>query len=121
MTKQQINFQSAVSFFYENAGYCYGPEQTPEQGRSDCADKLARAEQWLSQQCGHEIEWTEQPEWDTDRSGIEHSAPLYSCLVTVPGIGAESLCGIDLGENPSLSDPYTRVVVAELALELMPK
>lgn len=107
---------SAFVFFRDNAGFCQHANETEKHARQRCARALARAERWLSQQNGHTVEWSEDDY--PDRSGIDHSGPLYCCAVEVPGIGRESLCGIDLGENASLSEPYTRVVVAELASEL---
>jgi hypothetical protein len=109
----------AVAFFLKHAGYSWDSKtETREQGRLRCAEKLARAEAWLAQQPGHQIEWNEDEH--ADRSGIEHDGPLYMCGVRVPDVGARGLFGIDLGEHGELSDPYTRVVVAELACELMP-
>jgi hypothetical protein len=108
-----------VAFFYEHAGWSYTPsEETSEEGRRRCARELAAAEKWLSRQHGYTVEWDGEP--IPDRSGIDHNGPLFCCLVCVPGVGGQSLGNIDLGPDGDLGDPYTRVVVAELALELMP-
>lgn len=32
-----------VKFFYDNAWYSYGPGETAEQGRTRCAEELAKA------------------------------------------------------------------------------
>jgi hypothetical protein len=98
-----------VAFFHEHAGWCYDPAtETPEEGRLRCARALAAAEKWLSRQPGHTVEWVEEP--FPDYSGIDHDGSLYCCLVSVPGVGRESLGNIDLGPDGRLSDPYTRVV-----------
>ena len=107
-------------FFFENAGYSYDPKrETPQQGKLRCARQLAAAERWLSEQPGHEIEWAVDDH--PDRSGIDHDGPLYGCIVTLASEEQASLWGIDLGPEGDLSDPYARVVVAELASELMPQ
>jgi hypothetical protein len=107
-----------VAFFYEHAGWSHTPgTETPEEGRLRGARKLAKAERWLSRQNGHTVEWDAEP--DPDYSGIDHNGPLFCCLVCVPGLVGQSLGNIDLGPDCNLCDPYTRVVVAELALELM--
>jgi hypothetical protein len=112
----------AVRFFYAHAGWGYTPGvETPELGRLRGARALATAEAWAASHTV-ELRWIE--DQHPDRSGIRHKAPLWACLMTFSvGDGVmhpESLWGIDLGASPSLSDPYCRVVQAELALEAMP-
>jgi hypothetical protein len=107
-----------VAFFHDDAGLCYDPAtETPEEGRLRCAQELAEAERWLLRQPGHTVEWDGEP--FPDRSGIDHNGPLFCCLVSVPGVGRQSLGNIDLGPEGDLNDPYTRVVVAELALRCL--
>jgi hypothetical protein len=122
MTKQE---KTAVAFFYENAGYSYDPvKETQEQGRKRCARSLAKAEAWLTEQ-PHQIEWTEDP--DADRSWMDETMgddwPLFQCAVAIMGDNGDwkwsSLCGIDLGPTGMECREYMRVVVAELASELM--
>lgn len=109
---------NSIAFFAEHAGFSWDPKtETPAQGAAKCAEALAKAEAWLASQPGHQIEWRQDD--NDDRSGIEHDGPLFGCIVTLADGRSESLCGIDLGANGDLGDPYTRVVVAELASELM--
>lgn len=111
----------AVAFFHEHAGESYDHKtETPEQGRMRYAKELARAEEWLAT-VPHSIEWREDEH--ADRSGFDHEAPLFVCIVSVKVDGdwqPESMGGIDLGPTGNECDPYMRVVVAELASELMP-
>jgi hypothetical protein len=116
----------AERFFHENAGWGYVPgKETPEEGRERGARKLARAEEWLEEQNGYEVNWMEDDDadrsfLDDEESGREDDGRvLYGCVVTLPDGRKDSLWGIDLGPEGSLSDPYCRVVKAELALGLM--
>lgn len=110
---------SPSRFFYRHAGYSYDlAKETPDQGRRRCARQLAQAERWLSRQPGHQVEWVEDDH--QDRSGIDHDGPLFGCVVKLATGEVQSLWGIDLGPEGDLANPYTRVVVAELAVELMP-
>lgn len=121
--------EAAVAFFHEHAGSSYYPDrETEAEGRLRGAKALAAAEAWLAEQDGS-TEWAADD--DADRSGIDHDAPLYQCVVEVAcdcdrkycsGKRCESLSGIDLGDNGDNTyrcEDYMRVVVAELALELM--
>lgn len=114
--------QEAVAFFHEHAGWSYDPKrETPEQGRLKCATSLAKAEEWLARKllAGKAVvEWHDDP--DGALSAGDSTGPWFSCMVRV-GKRVEWLGGVDFapGEGPG-SSPYARVVVAELALELMP-
>lgn len=112
---------TATEFFYANAGHGYTPGvETPEQGRQNGAEQLAKAEAWLAS-VPHEVRWDE--ESYPDRSGIDHDGPLFQCVVRVKlggGWDMQSLGGIDLGPTGNEADDYMRVVVAELAMKLMP-
>lgn len=109
--------ETPYQFFYKNAGFSWDPKrQTKTEGKRECAHRLAQAENWLMQKPGHTVTWAFDS--DADRSGIEHGGPLFECIVSVDN-DTEYLGGIDLGEDGNKLDPYTRVVVAELALSLM--
>lgn len=116
---------AAVAFFREWAGYSYDPKtETAAEGRERCARRLAEAEAWLSSQ-PHAIDWQE--DQDADRSFLKRSdrRPLFFCVVRVPnpdGPGewdSAALGGIDLGPTGSECPEYQRVVVAELADQLI--
>ncbi len=123
-TSKRKPSRAAVQFFYENAGSAYNPaKETEEQGKRRGAIALARAEQWLSEQPGHTIEWLEDADYEPCQcgdSGCESPSFGWGCVVKV-GDEQQSLWGIGFGGDgyPS-GDTYARVVVAELALELMP-
>ncbi len=108
----------AVFFFYEHAGYSWNAKtETEEEGRRRCAHALADAEA-KSQGAGCRYNWSH--DMDSDRSGIEHDAPLWICdMFDSEGEPLGCLGGIDLGENPfgPGKDAYARVVEAELALD----
>jgi hypothetical protein len=117
MPKQRKG-ESAFAFFLANAGYGYDQKkETAEQGKRRCARALARAERWLAAQPGHEIEWQEEDY--PDQSSIEHNGPVWCVFVRLANKESASLFGIDFGEHGDPSNDYARVVVAELALELM--
>jgi hypothetical protein len=122
----------AQQFFYENAGYSYDPAtQTPEQGRAECAAKLAAAEAEARDR-GYWFIWDTDSgvmssDWlDANEDGGANRDPwiTWQCAIVehVPGSGQprilESIGGVDFGRNgsPGTSD-YSRVIQAELALE----
>ncbi len=111
MATQDKSYRDAVAFFLENAGYSYDPAtETKRQGSLRSARELADAERWLVEQPGFQVEW--QPD--------EESAGEWGCIVTVNG-ERNSLWGIDFADGAEpWGEPYARVVVAELAHELMP-
>lgn len=102
-------------FFYENAGFSYRPDETPEQGRARCARVLAMAEKKLiigPYFVSHEPD--DQP-WDGD---VPYDGPLWIVSLwnvadTTEPVRLASLSGVACEE----SDPYMRVVAAELAAE----
>jgi hypothetical protein len=102
----------AVAFFHEQAGYSYDPAtETPEQGQQRCAEALAAAEAWLMEQAGHTVEWL--PD--------EDEANQWGCIVRIDPRREASLWGIGFADDAEpWGQPYARVVVAELAQELMP-
>lgn len=113
----------AARFFFEHAGYAYYPnKETPEQGRTRGALALADAEAW-AKAAGYRFEWYRDP--DIDSSDFSDESPawqLWECaMLAMDGEVVQSLGGIDLGRDgkPS-SDPYGRVVEAELASQERP-
>lgn len=104
--------------FYDHAGWSYDPtKETSEQGRRRNARMLAEAELWFMDSVA-ECDWD--IDYDADRSGVEHSEPLWRCHVW-HGDEHEYLGGIDLGEcwDDDNAKAYKRVVRAELAAQLM--
>lgn len=113
--------ETAVRFFRKHAGYSYAPgKETPRQGRDRCARSLARAEREAAQN-GATFRWSED---DTTNLEFADSPSevyrLWACVMRdSSGKVVSSLCGIDLGsEGHPDSDPYARVVRAELASEI---
>lgn len=106
-------------FFLANAGYSYGRDETPMQGRRRCAQALARAERKaIADGCAYfwerdtdidSSEWSdERPAWNT-----------WNCrMFNADGRAVATLYGIDLGrDGDPFGHPYARVVQAELAQE----
>ena len=112
-----------VSFFYQQAGYSYRPgTETPSQGRRRCARALAAAERKASR-AGFSFAWSIDPDassLDWDESGVEPWA-LWQCVcLNMKGDAIASLHAIDFSaDGEPWSDPYRRVVEAELAMEAL--
>jgi hypothetical protein len=102
-------------FFYDNAGWSYGPDETPEEGRERNARELALAEAWAKAE-GVEFIW-EDDAWVDHQSDARHldEAVPETCEVCTARLGehVESLGCID-----DATDDYRRVVEADLAAEL---
>jgi len=115
-TKILVN---AAEFFAEHAGYSYDPTtETAETGQARRGRELAAAESTAAA-AGVEYRWTydDITSADHDTSGDE-PYPLWVCSAMLEGTAVASLCGIDLGPaGRPCSDPYARVVRAELACE----
>jgi hypothetical protein len=108
-------------FFFDHAGYSYDPKtETPEQGRERCercAARLADAEM-EGRRKGLSFQWSIDDIDSTSFTDEKPSWRLYQCVCTDrDGEVLASLGGIDLGRNGDYSDPYCRVVEAELAME----
>ena len=100
-------------FFFDNAGYSWNPlKQTPEQGRTKGAMKLAAAEAaYWDAQAYASVEFKCAP--DYDRRDGDDEGPMFSMWIEDgDGHFLASLHGID-----DDSTAYRRVVMAELALE----
>ncbi len=110
-----------VEFFYRHAGYSYKPgEETQDQGRMRCARALAHAEAEASRR-GWSVRWDRDGltnrEW-TDEG--EEYGTWQAVMVDGDGKALQSVCGVDFGaDGEPWSDPYRRVVEAELATEAL--
>lgn len=112
---------SLYHFFMRHAGYSYNPAtQTPMQGRIECSKQLAQAAK-KAFDGGFSFEWSIDPAIDSSSFCEENEEPwsLWECCMRSPeGLAVQSLHGIDFGRDGSpWSDPYRRVVEAELACE----
>lgn len=99
----------AFRFFHEHAGYVVGESAV-------CAIALARAEQFARE---HDLTYAWEPEsepWD----GCVPLAPT-DCLdwVACRDGNGEVLASVGMVATTGYSDPYRRVLEAELALEAM--
>jgi hypothetical protein len=128
--------QTAAQFFYKQAGYGYDPKtETKEQGRRRGAKALAEAEAYASRE-GWDVRWSQDGSMygqqgdcfdivdDPDSFGDPLFVGWDAFLVDMDGnvlgsLGATTFAGSNGGDP--WSDPYRRVVEAELALEAMPE
>lgn len=116
---QTLTLTKAEQFFYDNAGYCYMPNETPEQGHLTCAKRLAEAERFAkTSDWVFEIE----PDNDADESFMDEESIEYQaewrgtawyCQLLIDGEVVQSLSSC-FGHSD-----YKRVVKAELSLEQM--
>lgn len=108
-------------FFYVNAGWSYGPGETPDEGRRRCAAALATAER-KGRAAGLSFSWEIDPDsTSADWSDERPAWAQYQCTAYDADGGAVAyLGGIDFGRDGSPhSDSYRRVVEAELAAEAL--
>lgn len=112
-------FTHRVEFFLAHGGTSYRPDTQSEYAGKLCgAMALAAAERWVHDETNYAFNW----ERDNDSDG---DTELWVCmLVTALGHGNTLTCcgAIDLGNvgpDDHHSDPYQRVMEAELALEAM--
>lgn len=118
--KSQSASEKAIAFFIEHAGFSFHPgKETVEQGKRRGAIALAEAERKASE-AGFGFEWSIDENSDSsDWTDEEPSWQVWACkCFDVNGKYLSGLYAIDLGRdgNP-YSDPYRRVVEAELAME----
>lgn len=120
-----ITLTDAEQFFYDHAGYGYDPaSETPEDGRARGAVVLARAER-TARNLGWFVDWEIDPDADTtptDSYFVSGNPQWTATLYDTNGDVRGSLCGIDFAEVYEVtpqSDPYARVVAAELAAEAL--
>jgi hypothetical protein len=116
--------QSAVRFFYSNAGYSWDSKtETRNQGRWRTARELARAEKYASDhnwQFDWEDDWSigSHKDYFGKGSAYEDSEPrtCESCaLISEDGNSVLA----SLGCIDDASDSYRRVIEAELAVEAL--
>lgn len=110
----------AEQFFFDNAGYSYGPGETPEQGKLRCAQAMAKAE-LDGREAGLSFQWREDDRDSSDWSDERPAWKQYVCACYGPdGAVLASLHGIDFGRDGTPeSSSYRRVVEAELASEAL--
>ncbi len=111
--------QTAREFFLEHAGWSQKPGESQLQGRRRGARQLATAEA-KARNAGLSFEWF--IDQHCNSSDFNDTKPYYDLWVCscrdASGACLTSLCGIDFGRNGQpWSDPYRRVVEAELASE----
>lgn len=110
---------NAYQFFLRHAGYSYDPKtQTSMQGRIQYARQLADAERKARNE-SFSYRWTVDDIYSNEFSDESPAWQLWSCsMYNADGQLVNSLGGVDFGHdgNP-WSDPYRRVVEAELAID----
>lgn len=108
-----MTLTAAEQFFYDHAGFSVrvSEGETTEEGHLRSARELAVAEQWARDQMAV-VEWEDD---DVAHLYYDRETRYYGCIVVVGNV-TESLWGIDLA---GYDDPYKRVVVAELASQVM--
>ena len=124
--QERLGLSDAETFFFKNAGYSYKPsEQTKEQGRVECAKALAKAEDearehgiefvW-EQDVDPDISWMDRKQRKQYRKGELLMLQAYATQDRAARGSLASLGGISV---LGWSDPYRRVVNAELAQEAL--
>jgi hypothetical protein len=107
-----------VLFFFTNAGFSYGKNETVEQGRLRCAKALAKAETEAAEM-GLSFRWQldgmTNREWTDDGEETQ----TWECSVLLNGKIYASLCGVDFGTGEPWGSDYARVVQAELSIEAL--
>jgi len=104
-------------FFYDNAGYSHGQDETPEQGRIRCAKDLSEAEAIAARlQWAYEWDWDECPDlsWMSDEER-EQEHEVLCCRIVDPENPRYSLASLGGIVDPDSN--YRRVIEAELAAE----
>lgn len=111
----------AEQFFFDSAGYSYDPKtENAEQGKIRCAERMAKAER-DGREAGLSFQWSEDYRDSSEWSDEKPSWVQYICVCFAPdGIMLASLSGVDFGRDGTPeSNPYRRVVEAELAIEAL--
>lgn len=117
------------AFMFEHAGYSYGPDETPEEGRRRCALELAAIDEKLRAAIDvgtARIRWETDQDPDLSWADAETLEKIDGGTWTVDGCILETACPAcgswDVRASlwgivgPS-DDPYREVVAAELAQE----
>ena len=112
MATHKIQFTEAEEFFYRHAGYSHARDEPAWSGRARVAVLYAAAEDAFQRSSAY-MEWEiEHPHWqaslyrDSDEYGREYLA----------GFGSVDF-GKPADETDPHSEPYARVIRAELAME----
>lgn len=111
----------AEQFFFDNGGYSYDPKtETAEQGKLHCAERMAKAE-LEGRNAGLSFQWRQDDRDSSEWSEEKPSWAQYVCVCFGPdGAMLDSLSGVDFGRDGTPeSNPYRRVVEAELASEAL--
>jgi hypothetical protein len=118
-TTHKITLTEAEQFFYDHAGYSYRADhETKGSGRTRIAVLLADAEE-ARKRSGAEVQWEEDDDQWTAR-GDDEEGILWCAALVHEGHVLASLGAINFGPDKGpYSDPYARVVEAELAMEAM--
>lgn len=105
-------------FFKSFAGFSYDPKtETAEDGKRRCARELALAER-KARDAGLSFVWQADDITSEEFSDEKPFRQLFICLlIDRTGKTLASCGGIDLANGDSFSDPYCRVMEAELASE----
>jgi hypothetical protein len=120
MTSEITVTAEAIAFFREYGGYSVATGETDAQGRERSAREMAAAEAWLVAQPGFQVRWVQDNDYNPDDYDIDDMPDVaFGCVVKVDG-EESSLWGITFDGPGPEGSPYARIVVAELAAELMP-
>ena len=107
-------------FYYKHGGYSFDPlNQTPQQGREECARRLAAAAA-NANAAGVSFEWTVDDSCDSSEfSDSRNPYALWGCAArNSEGVVIASLWAIDFGRGRDpWGEPYRRIVEAELSIE----
>ena len=109
--------KAGIAFFFEHAGYSYpvcSDERMILRERQNGAARLEAAE-WEARDQGFTFEWEHDGMTNREWTDEGEEIPTFACICrNAEGKIVASLCGIDDSTNP-----YRRVVEAELALEAL--
>jgi hypothetical protein len=133
MTLVTLTLTEAEQFFWDHAGWAHYPDETPEHGRARCAIGLAEAERRLQRDESAEVTWEEDDIQEDDCDcgddhGTRYGAILRKTVTRYDEMTGEprkteqilgSLWGITFTTGAPETDPYARVVAAELADEYL--
>lgn len=110
---------NTIEFFRTHAGLCIHPGESEEQARDRGARNLAAAE-GIAHAAGVSFQWEIDPEVTSADWCDDEPAHAAWCVVMRDCEGGivGSLGGVDFGaDGEPWSDPYRRVVEAELCVE----
>jgi hypothetical protein len=119
-----VTLTDTERFFYDHAGFSYNPEtETADAGHARCAIAFAAAEKRLQRLVDdgtHSLTWEEDPEYDP--AGYDPPEPEgtrgFGAILRRGTEVLGSLWAVTFATNDP-SDPYARVVAAELADEYL--